>query len=161
MASPRPAALGGPIETWRRIVLALVVAGSGGIAAELGLLGHYEDWSQRIPLFVLGAGTVAGVWAGLRPSRLSIRLLQGLMAAFAASGVLGVYFHFRSNFDFEVEMLMETLPARAADPPLASLELVAESLRGALPTLAPLAMLQLGLLGLLVGWRHPRLSGDI
>jgi len=141
-------------------VLALVVAGSGGVAAELGLLGHYEDWSQRIPLLALGAGMVAGVWAGLRPCRPSIRLLQGLMAAFAASGVLGVYFHFRSNFDFEVEMRMEAAPADGAGPSLASLELVAESLRGALPTLAPLAMLQLGLMGLLVCWRHPRLSGD-
>lgn len=145
------------METWRRIVLALVVAGSAGVAAELGLLGHYEDWAQRIPLLALGAGTVAGVWAGARPSRLAVRLLQGLMAAFAASGVLGVYFHVRSNFDFEVEMLLETLPARA-DPSIASLELVVASLRGALPTLAPLAMLQLGLLGLLACWRHPCLS---
>ncbi len=149
---------GAAVEPWRRIVLALVVAGSAGVAAELGLLGHYEDWSQRIPLLALGAGTVACVWTGVRPSLASLRLLRGLMTAFAASGVLGVYFHLRSNFEFEAEMLTETLPAGAADPSLASLDLVAASLRGALPALAPLAMLQLGLLGLLACWRHPVLS---
>ena len=46
---------GGGAEPWRRLLLALVVAGSAGIAAELGLLGRYEDWAQRIPLLALVA----------------------------------------------------------------------------------------------------------
>lgn len=150
-----PSSPGGGVEPWRRLLLALVVAGSVGVAAELGLLGHYEDWAQRIPLLALGAGAVACAWAAARPNRLSLRVLRVLMTAFAAAGLLGVYFHVRSNFEFEFEMLLETSPAGAAAPSPFSLELVAESLRGALPALAPLAMLQLGLLGLLAGWRHP------
>lgn len=146
---------GGGAEPWRRLLLALVVAGSAGVAAELGLLGHYEDWTQRIPLLALGAGAVGCAWAAARPNRLSLRVLRALMTAFAAAGLLGVYFHVRSNFEFEVEMLLETGPAGAAAPSPFSLGLVAESLRGALPALAPLAMLQLGLLGLLAAWRHP------
>ena len=151
-SSPGP---GVGVEPWRKLVLVLVVAGSAGVAAELGLLGHYEDWPQRIPLVALGAGAVACAWTVGRPSPLSLYVLRALMAAFAGAGVLGVYFHLRSNFEFEVEMLQETQPAGAADPSIFNLELVAESLRGALPALAPLAMLQLGLLGLLAGWRHP------
>ena len=143
------------VEPWRKILLALVATGCVGVAAELGLLGHYEDWAQRIPLLALIGGTIAGVWAGVGPSRSSLRFLQALMTAFAATGVLGVYFHLRSNFEFEVEMLMETLPPDAGAPSIASLDLVVASLRGALPALAPLAMLQLGMLGLLASWRHP------
>lgn len=150
-----PSALGGAAEPWRRLALALALAGSAGVAAELGLLGHYEDWAQRIPLLTLGAGAVACAWAVGRPSRLSLRVLQGVMTTFAAAGLLGVYFHVRSNFEFEFEMLLETRPAGAADPSPFSLELATESLRGALPALAPLAMLQIGLLGLLASWRHP------
>lgn len=145
------------MEPWRKLLLLLAVVGSAGVAAELGLLGHYEDWPQRIPLLVLGAGTLACAWAGGRPSRLSLRVLRAIMTAFAAAGVLGVYFHLRSNFEFEAEMLLESLPARAPDPSIFNLQLAAESLRGALPALAPLAMLQLGLLGLLAAWRHPAL----
>lgn len=113
----RPSSCRDGVEPWRKLVLVLVVAGSAGVAAELGLLGHYEDWPQRIPLVALGAGAVACAWAGGHPSRLSISVLRVLMTAFAGAGGLGVYFHFRSNFEFEVEMLLETLPTGAPPPP--------------------------------------------
>jgi len=43
-------------------------------------------------------------------------------------------------------------------PSMAGLELLVESLTGAMPALAPGTMAQLGLLGLLVCFRHPALS---
>ncbi len=137
-----------------------MLAGTAGIAAELGLLGHYEDAAQWIPLVVLGTGAGSCIWVALRPSRPSVRALQAVMAACALAGLLGVYFHLRANFEFEMEMMLETLPARAEDASFASLGLLAESLRGALPALAPAAMVQLGLLGMLAGWRHPALHAD-
>jgi len=51
----------------------------------------------------------------------------------------------RSNVEFELEMR----------PSMAGMELVMESLSGAMPAMAPGAMAQLGFLGLLVCFRHP------
>jgi hypothetical protein len=72
------------------------------------------------------------------------------MLLFVASGLLGVYLHVRGNVLFELEM----------DPSARGLDLVRRSLRGGIPLLAPAAMAQLGLLGLVFAFRHPVLRDD-
>lgn len=55
----------------------------------------------------------------------------------ALSGIYGGYLHLSSNFEFEIEMT----------PTASNWELLIESLSGALPTLAPLSMIVLALIG--------------
>jgi hypothetical protein len=69
------------------------------------------------------------------------------MAVFVAAGFAGVLLHYRGNAEFELEMR----------PSLAGSELFWKAVKGATPALAPLALTQLGLLGLASTYRHPLL----
>ena len=60
------------------------------------------------------------------------------MAAYLASGLVGLWFHYSGNAEFELEMY----------PSLSGWSLVREALSGATPALAPGTMIHLGLLGL-------------
>lgn len=131
----------------RRLLLWLVVLGILGLAAELVLLEHTEDRLQWIPLVALGIGLVLSVAVALRPGRPVLRAFQAVMAAFVAAGVLGVYLHYRGNVEFELE----------SDPALGGAKLLWAALHGATPALAPGALAQLGLLGLVLTYRHPAL----
>ena len=67
------------------------------------------------------------------------------MAAFLGAGLLGVYLHFAGNVEFAIERT----------PELRGFALVWKALRGATPALAPGALAQLGLLGLIYTYTHP------
>lgn len=135
------------LSTIRRILLALVLLGILGLTLELFLLEHTESATQLIPFAVLGAGLMGGMAVAMRPSARSMRLFQLVMLLFIASGLLGLYLHLRGNVGFE----------RETDPSARGLDLVWRSLRGGVPLLAPAAMAQLGLLGLVFAFRHPLL----
>lgn len=82
------------------------------------------------------------------------RATSGLVRAFRIAGLLcivagalGVWFHLDGNVEFEREMSAE----------LGGGALLWAAIRGATPLLAPGALLQLGLIGLLVVHRHPAL----
>ncbi len=138
------------IEAWRRYLLYILLFGAVGLGAELYLLGHYEDRKQWIPLALLGGGMLAGTWLAVRPSRLAARVFRVIVAAYLPAGLLGIYFHFRSNVEFELEL----------HPNFSGLELATESLSGAMPALAPGAMILLGMLGILVALQHPAAGGE-
>lgn len=144
-----PAALGEDAGggSVRRVVLALVLLGSTGLLLELLLLEHTEPGWQLAPLVVLLAGGLSATAAAVRPGRRVLRLLQGSMALFIATGVLGLYLHYRGNMEFELEM----------DATLRGVGLLWRSLHGATPALAPGAMINLGLFGLASAYRHPAL----
>jgi hypothetical protein len=132
-------------EAWRRWALGLLLLGLVGVALELVLLEHFEGAWQWTPLVLLGVGVpVAGALA-MRPTRAAVRTLQVLMLACVLAGGLGVVLHLRSNIEFERELR----------PSIAGRALNVETLNGAIPALAPGAMAQLGLLGLLICYRHP------
>ncbi len=133
------------IERWRRYLLYIVLFGAAGLLAELYLLDHYEDWKQWTPLVLLVGGTFAGTWLAVRPSAAAVRAFRAFFAACVPAGLLGVYFHFESNIEFEREL----------HPGSSGLGLIGESLGGAMPTLAPGAMISLGLVGILVALEHP------
>lgn len=129
------------------MLLALVLLGSAGLAAELFLLEHMESLWQWLPFAVLGGGLVSGAALWLWPGPRSVRLFQGVMALFVLTGLLGLWLHYQGNAAFELEM----------DEAARGLDLVWRSLRGATPALAPGALAQLGLLGLILSYRHPAL----
>ena len=138
------------IESWRRYLLYISLFGAVGLLAELYLLDHYDGWKQWIPLVLLATGATSGLWLATRPSVAAVRTFRILLAAYVPAGLLGVYFHFQSNVEFEREL----------HPTSNGLELVIESLGGAMPTLAPGAMILLGMLGMLVALQHPAAGGS-
>src|SRR5205085_8807415 len=93
-------------------------------------------------------GVVVTAVVYFRPTSGALRVFQGLMLIYLVIGVLGVYLHFRGNVEFVLERY----------PTLGGLQLVWKALRGATPALAPGALAQLGLLGLIYGYRHPALA---
>ena len=53
---------GGMLARIRKLLLALLAAGSLGTAVELLLLGHFEEFTQIVPLVLLAAGLAAASW---------------------------------------------------------------------------------------------------
>lgn len=132
----------GPV---RGMLLAIFLLGALGTAAELILLGHYEEIFQLIPLVLLTVSlTVLASWfiAGWRSL---FRVFRVAMISCLLAGGMGIYLHYQSNVEFELEM----------NPSAGGTELIWNSLTGAMPALAPGTMFQLGLVGLLYTYRHP------
>jgi hypothetical protein len=69
------------------------------------------------------------------------------MVSYVLAAGVGLYLHLKANVEFELELR----------PTMADTELILETLKGAIPALAPGVMVQLGLLGLLACFRHPAL----
>jgi hypothetical protein len=120
-----------------RLLLAIWMFGAAGTAAELLLLEHFDGLSQQAPLFLFAAGLVTGAWYARWPGRASLRAFQATAAAFALSGVAGLWLHYRGNVDWELETY----------PGLRGLDLFWEAVRGATPTLAPGTMILLAAVG--------------
>ena len=134
----------------RKILLAVLAIGMVGSATELILLAHTEDWRQWIPLILLAAALIALAWHWSSGSAISTQALRWLMLAFVISGLAGVYFHFQGSAEFKLE----------SNPKLSGMALFWEAIRGkAPPLLAPGAMVQLGLMGLVYTYKHPALGG--
>lgn len=131
----------------RRLVLALVLFGAAGLSAELVLLEHYESVRQWTPLALLALALGAGALLLTRPSARAVHLFRAAMALLLAAAAAGLYLHYRGNAEFEREM----------DDALRGPALLWRSLRGATPALAPGALAQLALLGLIGTHRHPAL----
>lgn len=123
----------------RLLLLALLAFGAVGLMVELVLLEHWEAATQLVPLVLLGASVVVAVAALLLPGRTTRRLLRITMIAAIVAGCVGAVFHYRSNAQLEVELA----PDRSAT------EIFSAAMRGGTPTLAPGALIQLGLLGLI------------
>jgi hypothetical protein len=127
----------GTLTAIRRILLIALLAGMAGTAAELLLIGHFEDSWQLVPLALLALGTIVALAHAGRPGPLTVRLLQLLMALFVVSGGIGAVLHYIGNTEFEREM----------QPSIEGTALVKEAMTGAFPVLAPGTMVLLGLVG--------------
>lgn len=134
----------------RQLLLAVVFIGMVGLAVELALLRHAESLTQWIPHVALMVGLLSTAAVYVRPSAATLRAFQLVMLIFVVVGALGVYLHFQGNVEFALER----------DPSLTGTRLIWKALRGATPALAPGALAQLGLLGLVYSYRHPALVGD-
>ena len=136
------------VKSIRKFILLLFLFGVTGTGVELILLNHMEDYWQWTPLILLATGLlVLGGYAVYR-RRVLLFVFRGLTGCFMIGGLLGLYFHYRGNVEFELEMY----------PDAAGLELIREALTGATPALAPGAMILLGLMGLCYTYRHPTLN---
>jgi hypothetical protein len=133
----------------RRLILALLTFGLAATTVDLLALGHYKDSWQLIPLVSMIAALVAIVWhvfSGF--SATSLRVLRIVMAGIFLVGVIGTILHFRGSRTFQLD----------ANPDLSGLPLILKVLHAkSPPTLAPGAMVQMGILGLIYGFRHPSL----
>jgi len=131
----------------RQLVLALLFIGVVGLEIELALLRHADSFSQWIPHIVLLVGLFSTLMVAFRPTMTTMRIFQAMMWVFVAIGLLGLVFHYKGNVEFAVER----------DPTLTGFRLIWKALRGATPALAPGALSQLGLLGLIYTYRNPAL----
>jgi hypothetical protein len=138
------------LETVRRWLAIVLFIGLIGTEAELLLLKHFDGFWQLVPVTAIGAATAILGWYVLGTSRASIRAVQAVMIVFVATGMVGTVQHVRGNVEHE----------RESDPSIAGMELYRRSMMGSTPALAPGAMIQLGLIGLLLTYRHPRLGRD-
>ena len=138
-------------DTARQLVLGVFLLGLVGIGVELLLLGHDEDAVQLIPLMLAGLAVASVAHVGLSRGAAAVQGFRTVMSLFILSGVVGSALHFRVNMEFQREM----------DPALRGLALAQKAIRAkAPPALAPGAMIQLGLIGLVYTFKHPRLSGS-
>ena len=129
----------------RRLLLPVLWLGVVGTGLELSLLEHWEDWKQWTPFVVLGVAVISLALVSITRSRPAVRALQVSMLALAGAGLAGIYLHFMSNVEFELEMY----PGRGGG------ELVMESLKGAMPALAPGTLVFMALVGLVFSFRYP------
>lgn len=123
-----------------RLLLALFAVGVAGTLVELLLLGHVEGWQQLVPVVLLAAGLLVAGWHAWRPGSATLRTVRWTGIVYVLSGLVGVWFHYRGNAEFEREL----------SPDAAGWGLVREALTGATPALAPGTMIWFGLLALLV-----------
>lgn len=129
----------------RRLLLGIATLGLIGIGVELLLLGHFEDWWQLVPLVLVAGSLLSIAWHVVEKGRASLRAVRWMMGLCVASGILGMFLHYRGNTEFELEMM----------PGIEGMELFRNAITGATPALAPGAMIQLGLIGLAYAFRHP------
>jgi len=134
-----------PLMSIRGLVLAVFVFGLLGVGGELLFLSHIAGISQLTPLVLMVMSFLVLIWHALDRKSASLRAFQITMLLVVASGILGTGLHYRANETFELE----------GDPELKGIELVSKVLTGPAPALAPGAMIQLGLLGLIYTFRHP------
>lgn len=136
----------------RRIVLTILLFSMVGAFLDLFMIEHYGEWRQQIPLLLFGFTILTLFGHALLQSKWMVRLVQCSMILLAAGGILGLIFHYQVSAAFQLEM-NESMPwwrvarhvLRATAP----------------PALAPMAMVQMGLIGVACMFRHPlcRTSG--
>jgi len=130
----------------RWLLLALLTLGMLGTGLDLVLLDHYEDAWQWPPLALMVVGLLIVAWIAARRSRAAIRALRWTMWLFVLAGVAGLMLHYNGNREFQKEL----------DPALSGWPLFVKVITAkAPPAMAPASMIQLGLLGLLVTYKHP------
>lgn len=136
--------------TLRGLVLVLLLFSIAGLVPELILLEHYDDWEQWIPLVMLALSLASTLVFWRRPSPGTLKTFRIIMVLCVVAGALGLYYHFVGNLEFALER----------NPSLGKLALAWKALRGATPALAPGALAQVGLLGLVYAFRHPAGGGN-
>lgn len=139
----------GTLATLRRMLLSVLVLGLVGVGTELVFLNHLESATQILAPALVGIALAAVVAHVIQKGPLSVRVLQLVMVVFIATGVLGMYYHYAANVEFQREM----------DPSVAGMALFWKAMSAKTPpALAPGSMAQLGLIGLAYTFRHPALA---
>jgi hypothetical protein len=130
------------------MVLSIFLLGLAGTGVELLFLNHTKGFSQLIPLVLLVMSLLVLAWHALERKSSSLRAFQITMLLLVVAGIVGTGLHYKANQEFELE----------GNPSAKGMPLLSKALTGAAPALAPGAMIQLGLLGLVYTFRHPALE---
>lgn len=139
----------GTLTALRRMLLSVLALGLFGLGAELLFLNHLESFTQIIAPALLGIGLAAVIGHVVRGGPVGVRVLQIVMVFFVGAGVLGMYYHYAANVEFQREM----------DPSVAGMALFWKAMSAKTPpALAPSSMAQLGLIGLAYTFRHPAIT---
>jgi len=133
------------VRRLRRFLLALWLFSAVGILVELLLLGHHDQWRQKVPIALLALAVLVGTTNWFRPRGGRLLLLRAVALGLVVAGVVGVYLHLAGNAEFEREMV----------PTIGGLALLTEAFRGATPALAPGSLVQIGAVGWLYTLKHP------
>jgi len=121
----------------KQLVLVTLLFLIFGSLIELYLIGHYEDAMQLIPIFSVGISLLNLILLFFKVSKLTTNLFKVVLFTTLIVGIYGVYLHLESNYQFEYEIR----------PSNNYWELLKDSFSGALPTLAPLSLVVLSLVG--------------
>ena len=73
----------------RRVILAVLLLGMGGLLIELSLLAHYEDVKQWIPLAALAAGIFSVILQLVHPRVWTLMMVRFVMVLFIVCGLVG------------------------------------------------------------------------
>ena len=129
----------------RQALLALLAVGLIGTALDLTLLTHYEDPLQLTPFGIIALSLVAVVWHLLSGSEFSLNLLRVSMTIAIAGAAVGMTLHYQGSMEFQLE----------SDRTLSGFDLILKVLRSkAPPTMAPMNLGLLGIVGLLSTYRE-------
>lgn len=124
----------------------MLFVGLLGTGTELLLLQHTETLWELIPLVLIGLALIILTWHAIARHPASVLLIRGVMALFLVAGVAGMALHYQSSMEFRLE----------TNPSLNGWALFwATIFAKTPPALAPGAMVQLGLLGLVYTYQHP------
>lgn len=137
------------VERMRLMTGLIALFVMGAVVTELFLLKHFEDWRQILPFAMAALGGAILLLQLIRPTSGGVTALRVLMVVMIATGLLGVYFHYAGNLEFQMEM-------DATQRGWALMRKILEAKTP--PALAPGALVQIGLLGLLYTYRHPSLK---
>ena len=134
-------------STIRRAIVAVYLIGLAGAAADLLLIGHVEEITQQVPLIVMAVAFVAGIWWGITIDLHSRRAFQMTIAVLIFTGVVGLWFHFQGNVEFE----------REVSPSMSGFPFYWKALQGGSPpSLAPGTLIHLGLIGLISTFKETK-----
>jgi hypothetical protein len=130
-------------------LLAVLTLGLIGTTVDLLLLGHYEEFWQVVPLGLIAVTLAIVAVLMVRTSAAAIIALQIALTFCVGAGMIGIALHYSGNQEFQHEL----------DPGLSGWPLFTAVVTAkAPPAMAPAAMVQLGLIGLIFTYRHPALS---
>lgn len=133
----------------RRLLVGLFLLGLMGLGTELVMLEHYEEAWMIVPLVAMALSLVAALTLLAAASARRVWAFRVLATTLIALGAIGMSLHFRGSMEFQLDM----------DPTMTRSQLFWKVLHmKAPPTLAPGALIQLGLLGLVATYRHPALG---
>ncbi len=108
-----------------------------GTVLELVLLDHYEGALQLLPIITINVAFICTVILFFYKKRIIFTIFKSSLVLLIGVGVYGTFLHLKENYQFEVEM----------KPTAKTFDLFLESLSGALPSLAPLSLLAMALIG--------------
>jgi hypothetical protein len=139
------------IERLRRFLLALAGCLCIGTTIELVLAEHTEDHIQLVPFVLCALGLIAVLMTLIRPQRLTLLALRGVMGLLILGSLFGIYEHLQSNIAFELDIR----------PGAVVFDVLFEALKGAAPLLAPGILALAGVLAIAATYYHPGLSSDL